>query len=328
MSLAHGRRGAHTVGERPKHRYQGMPMKSQLSALALLTALGGLTSPAAAADLEEPGAFYGEAGSGIIPEDRGPFAIGWKTDVDIYDRRPRSPTMEVFYPSLPDGSFDDSGGPYPMIFFVQGGLVLVEDYFFLAEHLTSWGFVVALAHYPRDLAIYNPDLTLAALDRLEAAGDGNSFLQGGLDITKVGVGGHSLGGVVADMNIDVDPRFDALLMMDTYPGDENGAEFPGATLFVAGLDECGATNEEKYAGFNTYDEPRAWAGVDGMSHYQFTASDEEDAGECAPAIPIELAHEHLFSVTIPFVRSVLADDDTLFEHLLNPNEGIEVELDW
>ena len=262
------------------------------------------------------------------PQDKGPFAVGMKSDVKIYPRRPGSPTMEVFYPSLGDGSFDGSGGPYPVILFVQGGLVLVEDYYFLAEQLTSWGFVTAMAHYPRDLAIYNPDLTLAALDRLEASNEERSFWQGGLNTEKVGVGGHSLGGVVADLNIDVDPRFDALLMMDTVPGDDNGYAFEGATLVVAGIDDCGASNEDKYDGFNTYDAPRAWAAIDGMSHYQFTVSDEEDAVDCPADISLEVAHDHLFSVTVPFVLSVLADDPSFFGYLLEPNDGVEVELDW
>lgn len=294
-------------------------MTTLLSALLLLSPAGGLV---------DPGTFYGDAGPAMEPEDKGPFAVGWKTDVKIYPKQRRSPTMEIFYPSLSDGRFDASGGPYPIILLVQGGLVVVEDYYFLAEQLTSWGFVTALAHYPRDLAIYNPNLTLAALDRLEASNEERSFLQGGLDVDKVGVGGHSLGGVVADMNIDVDPRFDALLMLDTFPGDDNGADFAGATLVVAGIDDCGASNEDKYAGYNTYSAPRAYAAIEGMSHYQFTASAEEDAVDCPPDISLEVAHDNLSSVMIPFVLSTLADDDSFFIHLLEPNEGIDVELDW
>jgi predicted dienelactone hydrolase len=61
--------------------------------------------------------------------------------------------VDVIYPSDSQGAVDRSGAPYPVIVFVQGGLVTVQRYQWLTAHLASRGYVVLAPHHQLDLPV-------------------------------------------------------------------------------------------------------------------------------------------------------------------------------
>lgn len=282
----------------------------------------------ASSDMTLPGSVWAGPGPGIDPAGIGSFGVGLKAGVTVTRRGLPSFAVDAFYPALSDGSFDYSEGPYPAIVLIQGGAVPVPEYHFLAERWASWGFVVVLPYYPRDLAFYGPTRATDTVDWLEKTSRGETFWTGGLALSEVAVGGHSLGGVVADSAADGDARFTLLFLLASYPGDDDGNLLNLPVLTVGGSADCAATPDEVAAGYDTYERPRAYAEIEGMTHYQFTATDEEDLEACPPGISLETAHARLSSVMVPFFRWILAGDASLNAAIQQPAAGVTVELDW
>ncbi len=277
-------------------------------------------------DLQDPGSFRQAAGTGESPTGDGTYAVGWKPEVDVDRWVLPDFDLDVFYPALSDGAFDFRESPYPVVMLVQGGLVAREDYYFLADRISSWGYVVVLPSYPFDLASFGPTRASAALDRLEASMEDDTFWQGGLDLSRVAIGGHSLGGVVADWALG-DPRFTALYLLASYPSGDDTSSFDGPVLSIAGGADCNSTVDEVYAGYQHYPGPGAYAEIAGMTHYQFTASDEEDEEECPTDLPLETAHADLSAVLIPFLKVYLEDDSSYLTALEARPSGVTIEQD-
>jgi hypothetical protein len=275
--------------------------------------------------MSSPGTLRLEEGEGGDPSGTGPFAVGWKPQ-EAVGSGPRAFTVDLFYPAEVDASFAYGEAPYPVVILLQGGYVPVADYYYLAERLAGWGYVVALPQYPDDLAANAPlraSITLSYLDRSNGSA---TFWKGGLDLDQVAVGGHSLGGVMADFALS-DPRFNALILLASYPGDDDGASFPGYVIDVGGTYDCAATVGEVETGYYTYGLPRGLALIDGMTHYQFTASDEEDAVDCPPGISLDDAHAHLSGVLVPFLEYWLKGDSSFLPYLTEPEEGVSILLE-
>lgn len=75
--------------------------------------------------------------------DRGPYGAG-RTTLDGSTRGGLDAVrVEVTYPSDGAGRPDRSRAPYPLVVFVQGGLVPVARYRWLTEHFATRGYVVA-----------------------------------------------------------------------------------------------------------------------------------------------------------------------------------------
>lgn len=130
---------------------------------------------------------------------------------------------------------------FPVILLSPGNATNVEFYSSLAEELSSHGFVVVGIDHPYQVAavrvedavaVYGGDPPLAdaaevipsridervadigfVLDRLEVDGAGVSTLDGHLDLTRIGMVGHSNGGV-AVAHACSDPRVDACVNLD------------------------------------------------------------------------------------------------------------------
>jgi dienelactone hydrolase len=130
---------------------------------------------------------------------------------------------------------------YPVVLLSPGNATNVEFYSALAEDLASHGFVVIGLDHPYQsaavaldgqVAVYAGDPPLGeagavtsaridervadvafVLDTLSAGGAGLELLDGRLDLTRVGIMGHSNGGVAA-AEACRDPRIDACLNID------------------------------------------------------------------------------------------------------------------
>src|SRR5579863_1413874 len=146
------------------------------------------------------------------------------------------------------------GGPFPVVFLEHGSGVVPAIYTILAEGLASSGFIVVATNHPPDSLIaafpdghelkftpYWPaegdrrtqgvaigkfaDEVLVAdvrfvLDQIQEVNSHDHFWHGHLDLSKIGIVGHSMGGTTAALATQEEPRVLAGANLDgsTYPG--------------------------------------------------------------------------------------------------------------
>ena len=202
-----------------------------------------------------------------------------------------------------------AGGPFPVVLLEHGSGSVPALYSILAEALASSGFVVAATNHPGAALIsifpggrevrfrpYAPagadelqeaeamgkfarDVLAAdvefVLDQLALLDRRDGFWRGRLDLARVGIAGHSLGGTVGAIVAARDPRISAAVNID-------GPLLPGMTpagpievgkpfLFLMTEEHAnGPSRGREFAGSrsNTYDVE-----VEGAEHRSFTDSE-------------------------------------------------------
>lgn len=205
---------------------------------------------------------------------------------------------------------DEAGGlavaDAPTVVLVQGGLVPVERYHWLAAHLATRGYAVLAPHHPLDLAIF-------------AIGNAQASLEGALgDDTLAGwvspqaaVAGHSLGGVVSVKNWLADDTFAAVALLASFPaGGDDPAERAGSpVLSITGAVDGSALPEDVEAGFERFSDPRWLAIVDDLNHYGWTdgVTAEELAGD-GDVVDLPGARQHALAVIDTFLDATLRGD--------------------
>lgn len=217
--------------------------------------------------------------------------------------------VHVVFPAEADGS--PRPGLNPGLVFIQGGAAATSRYVWQAQALAEQGFVVALPEHPNALAFFAVDNGLAALDLLSAPPSG-SLLVGRVDAARVGVAGHSLGGVVA-VKLALSKRLRALVIQDSFadPADHAAlstlAGMPSLSL-AADRDTCEANEASIAAGWAKLPSPTVFVRIPGASHYQFTESqrDDERSG-CVPSVSLESTHARIADVMTRFLSTALAD---------------------
>jgi len=199
------------------------------------------------------------------------------------------------------------GTPFPVVLLEHGSSVVPAIYTVLAEGLASSGFIVVATNHPPDSLIsvfpdghelkftpYWPpeadrrtqgvaigkfaDEVLVAdvrfvLDQLEEINSHDRFWHGHLDLSKIGIVGHSMGGTTAALATHQEPRILAGANLDgsTYPGmnaDVRPVPVHKPFLFLATEEHASdETRAREYVGSesNTY-----YVVVSGADHMSFT----------------------------------------------------------
>jgi chlorophyllase len=138
----------------------------------------------------------------------------------------------------------EASGSYPAIVFGHGFMLTPDLYASYGEHLASWGYVVLMPEFPGSM--FSPtthrvlkDYAIELIDWLE--GEPGS-LTGKVDIGKIGMTGHSLGGKVALLVATEDSRVKAVFGVDAVDAAGGGpmgggptADNPSVTPELMGL---------------------------------------------------------------------------------------------
>ncbi len=170
-----------------------------------------------------------------------------------------------------------SAGSHPVVVFTHGYTGTFTDYTFLFEDLASRGYVVASvahtfestavqfpdgrmatstqgSHLAKSLQLNEPSTTLAVavrlsdlkfvmneLGRLNSAEKSPFF--GSIDMSRVALAGHSLGGMTALLGVELEPRFRAAVSLDgVAPSSWFGPTRKPIMLLVAGSDPWDENN--------------------------------------------------------------------------------------
>jgi dienelactone hydrolase len=194
------------------------------------------------------------------------------------------PTFPVKTNSCLDAPFED--GSHPVVVFSPGFTASFTDYTFLTEDLASRGYIVAsVAHTYETTAVElgngqiaksvlgshlggvmardERSLSTAAYTRLQDVQfvvrelerlniQRGSALRNKLDLSRIAVAGHSLGGLTALLSIQLEPRFKAAILMDGFvPSALPSATTKPVLLLGAGRDHWEPT------------ECRLWSNLEG-----------------------------------------------------------------
>jgi dienelactone hydrolase len=184
--------------------------------LAGLLGLSWLTSQASTAGIRPQAS----------PGDPGPCPVANQTVTLAGGQSAR-----IYYPNA-SSCPNWASAPYPGLAFAHGFGMFglsdgVADNLGNAEHLASWGYVVALPALPDDA---EPRITIlrSALDYLQTqTATSGSFLFGKVDVSRLAAVGHSLGGSTALAAAARDSRIKAVVGLDpVYHGGVGGSGDP------------------------------------------------------------------------------------------------------
>lgn len=233
--------------------------------------------------------------------------------------------VRVLFPANAAG--EAVGVRHPAFVFVQGGFVGVERYEWLAESLAREGYVVAMPRHELDLAFFAVENGDEAR-RLLVEPPVNSLLVDRVDTSRIAVGGHSLGGVVAT-KLALQGGFNALVLEASYPdaADVKALEtFTKPSLSLAGGNDCSAPLEKVKAGWDALPSPTALSVLSGVTHYQFTNSDAEDVAKgCASGVTLDEAHARIAASVSAFLGAVNSGQG-IGEDALRAVPGAEVTV--
>jgi dienelactone hydrolase len=206
------------------------------------------------------------------------------------------------------GSPIEVGGPFPLVLLKHGSGVVPATYTILAEELASQGFVVAATNHPLEslIAVFPDGHEIKAkpywpvnadrrtqgvaigrfdeevlvvdvryvLDKIQEMNSTDAFWHGHIDMSKIGIVGHSMGGTTAAMATKEEGRILAGINLDgsTFPGMNNDVrpiELNKPLLFIATEEHASdpAARAREYAGSqsNTY-----YVVVPASDHLSFT----------------------------------------------------------
>jgi dienelactone hydrolase len=202
------------------------------------------------------------------------------------------------YADLP---LDDERGPYPVVVFIHGTAGWETQSLSQLTHWASRGFVVVSARYPGLflgdlLSLTCPDEpsgeqdlegdTDAILSALAAPSGELAFLDGKLDVGRIGLAGHSAGGnAVAGLG-DREGVKVVVPMASAAPvvGTDR------SVLFLGGLADDVVEWEATVAAYDETAGPRTLAGLEGAGHLAF--ADLCDFTNEAGRNLIEIAGDH------------------------------------
>lgn len=241
--------------------------------------------------------------------DFGPYAV------DRFDRTLRVRVDESLFTEVyrPVDAFETPLQNAPLAVVVQGGLVPIERYRWLAIHLASRGMLVAMPQHPLDLAFFGQPNGIDVAHAVRAASkDEGDPLFGAVADTQGLITGHSLGGVVAAKGWTFAPgQFSHLAMIAGIPdpADVEAIEERqgGKVLSVVGSVDANIGPQEVAAGAAPFGNRALVAVVEGANHFQYTNAPTADelARDGEPTVSLEEAHQRALALIDLFIADLV-----------------------
>ncbi len=273
------------------------------------------------------------------PTEDGPFGSGWRRfevlkASETNPQETRRLLASVWYPAAP-GTFpsdntpggqalapfaEDVAGALPLLLFSHGSCGFDRQSIFLVRRLATWGFIVAAPPHPgnttsefltcmtpaalADSFVNRPADIIAVLDRLlEENAKPDSFWFGRIDPARVGVLGHSFGGLTTLRVLSRDRRFVAGLALAPVVRiiqDEVRSIVQPTMIQVGTLDSLLA---DARLGYSLLSAPRILVEIERMTHSPFS----DFCLECtAESLTAEEAHLYALRFAIPFLLQNVA----------------------
>jgi predicted dienelactone hydrolase len=149
----------------------------------------------------------------------GPYSAGWnRVTIQRADRS--TFTARLYYPARArgqDAPYEKAGAPYPAIAFGHGYQINPSYYASTLEHLASWGYFVCAPESGLELfpghKKFAEDLS-RCFTYLEQENAGRrSPYKDQVDLARLGIAGHSMGGGAAHLAAASDPRVRAVVTL-------------------------------------------------------------------------------------------------------------------
>ena len=293
---------------------------------------------------------------------RGPFQAGVRT-ITMTKKSVVNPTEDrvldvvVWYPTTPgagpiDGAtqavlnapLDDSGGPYPVLLFSHGSCGYPLQSIFLLPLIASRGYVVIAPPHPGNTLFQFPNCgtpqaqvasfqerpqdMIFALDQMLAANaDSGSDFFGALDPSRIGMSGHSFGGLTTFLVTNMDSRIKvAVPMAPATPGGPSAVFHVPSLLMLGNIDSV-VNNTTARTAYDNSDTPKYKAEIEHAGHYAFSNLCFPNAPECNPPTTLtqDEAHLQVLRWVIPFVEWKLKGDETFAAFFQSPPPGVQFD---
>jgi predicted dienelactone hydrolase len=282
------------------------------------------------------------AGTCLDPRQAGPYGVGVRTvdmtkDSVVNPGTPRVLETLVWYPTAPDTGLVDpmlkgvvdapldlSGAPYPMLLFSHGSCGYAYQSTFLTPLLASYGIVVVAPPHPGNTLFDGPscgsvdgqlasaqerpaDIIFATDQMLAATGNTRSPFFGTIDPQRVGMSGHSFGGLTTYLVVDRDARYRIAVPMAPAVFNVIGLQIPSLTMF--GQIDSVVQLPPIRAAYAAASDPKIKVEIAHAGHYAFSDGCFPSADCNFPTtLSQDEAHAAVQRWVVPFVLRYLAGD--------------------
>jgi predicted dienelactone hydrolase len=279
------------------------------------------------------------AGTCHDTRDDGPYAVGYrvvtftKPSVVNPDEMRQLDTY-IWYPAVPGGTVssalgaildapvDTSAAPYPILMFSHGSCGYPAQSVFLTAYLASHGFIVVAPPHPGNTIAEFPscgtpavqtasfverpaDISFVLTQMLAADLDSGSPFFGAIDQARIGMSGHSFGGLTVYLVMQSDPR--PIVAMPMAPAVLGAPVLSVPSLTMLGQVDSVVDDPAIRTAYDNALPPKYLAEIADAGHFAF--SDHCFASpDCNPPTTLtqDEAHELVRRYALPFLEVHLA----------------------
>lgn len=299
------------------------------------------------------------AGTCTDPRRPGPYGVGVQVlplvkDSVVAPGTDRFLDTVVWYPTVPGAGATDptyqgvldapltaAGAPYPVLLFSHGSCGYALQSNFLLPLLASYGYVVAAPPHPGNTLQEFPacgllDAQIASaqerpadirfvLDALLAAnGDAGSPFFQALDADRVGMSGHSFGGLTTYLVMQQDARFRVAIPMAAAVLGSPRLMVPSLTML--GQIDSVVNNAAIRTAYANAAAPKLLVEIEHAGHYAFSDLCFPRS-DCNPPVTLTQpeAHELVQRFVLPFLERYLRGDAAAEAFFVAPPHGVTVQ---
>jgi len=298
------------------------------------------------------------AGTCVDVRQRSPFEAGVRTitftkQSVVTPAQPRPLDTVIWYPTTPgagpiapshgavvDAPLAASAAPYPVLLFSHGSCGYPLQSIFLTALLASQGFVVVAPPHPGNTInefptcgtagaqvnsfLERPQDVVFVLDQMLAANaDPLSPFFAALDPDRVGMSGHSFGGLTTYLVEAIEPRVKVAIPMAAAVVGSQSMEVPSLTLL--GQIDTVVNNPAIRGVYAASAAPKLLVEIEHAGHYAFSGLCFAGS-DCNPPVTLSQAeaHGHVLRWVLPFLEVYLNGNEDFAAFFLKPLPGVTV----